>query len=66
MEYKDAKAEFRVAKSFGNFIFELPEDVNASEYQGDVFVISSADRELFDDLEAFTVEDFGGYFVAYK
>ncbi len=66
VEYKDAKAEFRVAKSFGNFIFELPEDVNASEYQGDVFVISSADRELFDDLEAFTVEDFGGYFVAYK
>ncbi len=66
VEYKDEKAEFRIAKSFGNFIFELPEDVNDAEYQKDVFVVSSADRELFDDISSYEVEDFGGYFVVYK
>jgi hypothetical protein len=65
VEYKDDRAEFRIAKSFGNFIFELPEDVNDEKYKGDVFVISSADRDLFEDLESLNVIDFGGYFVVY-
>ncbi len=65
VEYKDDRAEFRIAKSFGNFIFELPEDVNDEKYKGDVFVISSADRDLFEDQESLNVIDFGGYFVVY-
>ncbi|MBQ8030375.1 MAG: glycosyltransferase family 39 protein [Butyrivibrio sp.] len=64
--YKDETAEFRIAESFGNFIFELPQDVNSKEYEGDVFVVSSADRDRFTDISMFTEEDFGGYHVLYK
>ncbi len=66
VEYKDEKAEFRIARSFGNFTFELPDNVNDSSYEGDVFVVSSADRDMFDNPGSYTVEDFGGYFVMYK
>ncbi|MBR1642783.1 MAG: glycosyltransferase family 39 protein [Butyrivibrio sp.] len=64
--YKDETAEFRIAESFGNFIFELPQDVNSKEYEGDVFVVSSDDRNKFSDISMFTEEDFGGYHVLYK
>ncbi len=64
--YKDETAEFRIAGSFGNFIFELPQDVNSKEYEGDVFVVSSDDRNKFSDISMFTEEDFGGYHVLYK
>lgn len=66
VEYKDEKAEFRIARSFGNFEFELPKDVNDPSFEGDVFVVSSADMDLFTDLESCTVEDFGGYHVVYR
>ena len=66
VQYKDEKAEFRIAKSFGNFIFELPADVNDEKYAGDVFVVASSELENFDDLSAKNVEDFGGYFVVYR
>ncbi len=65
VEYKDDKAEFRIARKFGNFSFELPDNVNAPEYSEDVFVVSSADLDLFENLDAHQVEDFGGYFVVY-
>lgn len=66
VKYKDETAEFRIAESFGNFFFELPQDVNLPEYEGDVFVVSSADRDRFTDISMFTEEDFGGYHVLYK
>ncbi len=66
VEYKDDKAEFRIAKSFGNFVFELPEDVNDEKYAGDVFVVASSELEFFRDLSALNVDDFGGYFVVYR
>ena len=66
VEYKDDKAEFRIAKSFGNFVFELPENLMAPERGGDVYVISSAERAKFGDTEGCVVEDFGGYFVVYR
>ncbi len=64
--YKDEKAEFRIAESFGNFVFSLPDDVKASEHARDVFVISSGDKEEIGNLDGYNLEDFGGYFVVYK
>ncbi len=66
VEYKDPYAEFRIAKSFGNFIFELPEDVTDEKYEDDIFVVASSQLQLFGDLSAYNVDDFGGYFVVYK
>ncbi len=66
VQYKDDQAEFRIAESFGNFSFGLPEDVNLPKYQACVFVVSGADRERFADIGMYTEEDFGGYFVLYK
>ncbi|SFC37650.1 ArnT family glycosyltransferase [Butyrivibrio sp. YAB3001] len=64
--YKDEKAEFRIAESFGNFIFSLPEDINADGYIKDVFVLSSNDLSLLSDASLYNVEDYCGYHVVYK
>ena len=66
VQYKDPYAEFRIAKSFGNFIYELPENINDEKYASDVFVVASSELDLFQDLSDFNVDDFGGYFVVYK
>ncbi len=66
VEYKDEKAEFRIAKSFGNFTFALPGDEAAKVVAGDVFVVSSAEKNLFENSEGISMEDFGGYMVVYK
>ena len=66
VEYKDPYAEFRIAKSFGNFTFELPEDVTDEKYDSDIFVVSSSELELFGDLSGYNVDDYGGYFVVYR
>ena len=66
VEYKDPYAEFRVARSFGNFIFELPENVTDEKYASDIFVVASSELELFGDLSGYNVDDYGGYFVVYR
>ncbi len=66
VQYMDETAEFRIAGSFGNFIFKLPQDVNSPEHDGDVFVVSSNDMNSSFDISMFTEEDFGGYHVLYK
>ena len=66
VEYKDDKAEFRVAKTFGNFVFELPEDITAKEFADDVFVLGSSDIDTFRGRENYLIEDFGGYYVVYR
>ncbi|MCR5403534.1 MAG: glycosyltransferase family 39 protein [Butyrivibrio sp.] len=64
--YKDEKAEFRIAESFGNFIFKLPEEILAGENEDAVFVLSSGDIGNIELPEDCKVEDFGGYWVVYK
>jgi hypothetical protein len=65
--YKDPDAEFRIAYSFGNFIFDdLPEDVSTDEYKDTVFVTSYAETEDFNDDETFTIENYGIYSVVYR
>ena len=66
VEYKDDKAEFRIARSFGNFSFELPEDMTSDEFAEDVFVVASSQVDAFRSNESYVVERFGGYWVAYK
>ena len=64
VEYKDPYAEFRIAKSFANFTFGLPEDFTPSSYQGSVFVFSNAEVEAY-DTSAYTIEQYDGYCVVY-
>ncbi|MBE5826515.1 MAG: glycosyltransferase family 39 protein [Butyrivibrio sp.] len=66
VEYKDPYAEFRIARHFGNFTFELPRDVTASKYHDDVFVVSSSELSLFPKEAGYTVENFGGYHLVYS
>ena len=66
VEYKDETAEFRIARSFGNFLFELPEDVSSKAEEGDVFVVATSEEGLFSNLEALNVENFGGYLLIYR
>jgi hypothetical protein len=66
VEYKDDKAEFRIARSFGNFTFELPENVSSKADEGDVFVVSTSEEGLFENIESLSVENYGGYLVIYR
>ncbi len=57
--YKDPEAEFRVASSFGRYIFGLPtggasEDLSllqTPEYADDIFVLTTAQAQAFDDAD---------------
>ncbi len=66
VEYKDPYAEFRVAKSFGNFTFGLPDDFSISNeaYSGGVYVLSNAETAEVDS-SSFTIEQYAGYCVVY-
>ncbi|MCR5101138.1 MAG: glycosyltransferase family 39 protein [Butyrivibrio sp.] len=60
--YKDPEAEFRIASSFGHFIFELPEDAAVNNYSGDVFIIAAGEKYIFDGTD-YEMTDFGKYTV---
>ena len=63
--YKDPDAEFRVAASYGNFVFGLPEDVLAEEDA--VYVLSVAEKDALGDLpNGYNAEQVGGYVIVYK
>lgn len=65
--YKDPEDEFRVAASYGNFVFGLPEDVLAAVSGDDIFVLSSAEKEALGELpSAYKAEQVGGYVIIYK
>lgn len=62
--YKDPEAEFRVASSFGRYVFGLPagdsadsakaEDLSclqAPDYENDIFVLTTAQAQAFDDAD---------------
>jgi hypothetical protein len=66
VEYKDPTAEFRIARSFGNFVFELPGDENEKVMAGDVFVVATSEENLFVETEGLNVEEYGGYAVVYR
>ena len=64
--YKDEQAEFRVAESFGNFKFELPENFESDEYQDAVLILGSSELEKIDPDSGCTIENFGAYSVVYR
>ncbi len=68
--YKDPDAEFRVASSFGHFVFGLPESedqlssLNDDEYRDDVFVLTKAEAEQMNpDPQEYDVTVFKDRFV---
>ena len=63
--YKDETDEFRVAESFGNFRFGLPEDY--ADYAGKdvVLILSGSELEAIGGATDCTVENFGRYSVVY-
>ena len=64
--YKDEQAEFRVAESFGNFKFELPENYESEEYRDSVLILGSSELEKIDQSSGCTIENFGAYSVVYR
>ena len=69
--YKDPDAEFRVAESYGNFVFGLPDDALAGagiadKYRDDVFVLSKAESAELSDFGGYVTEEIGGYMILYK
>ncbi|MCR5671325.1 MAG: glycosyltransferase family 39 protein [Butyrivibrio sp.] len=70
--YKDEKAEFRIAESFGNFTFELPKSLTEALDDGYVLVLSSADMDVLkaqagtDAETGYVTENFGAYNVVYR
>ena len=63
--YKDETDEFRVAESFGNFKFGLPEDYASYAGKDAVFILSSSELDTIDGATDCTVENFGRYSVVY-
>jgi len=63
--YKDEAAEFRVAKSFGNFNFELPQDYASDKYKDSVLILGSSEIGNIDEELGYTIEKFGKYSVVY-
>ncbi len=66
VEYKDEKAEFRIARSFGNFRFELPGNEREKADLGDVFVVATSETGLFEGDDSLHTEEYGGYMVVYR
>ena len=63
--YKDEADEFRVADSFGNFKFGLPEDYASYAGKDVVLILSSSELDAIDGASDCTVENFGRYSVVY-
>ena len=63
--YKDETDEFRVAESFGNFKFGLPEDYASYAGKDAVLILSSSELDTIDGATDCTVENFGRYSVVY-
>ena len=63
--YKDETDEFRVADSFGNFKFGLPEDYASYAGKDAVLILSSSELDAIDGATDCTVENFGRYSVVY-
>ena len=64
--YKDETDEFRVAESFGNFRFGLPEDYANYAGKDVVLILSDSELEAIGVATDCTVENFGKYAVVYN
>ena len=64
--YKDETDEFRVAESFGNFRFGLPEDYANYAGKDVVLILSDSELEAIGGAPDCTVENFGKYAVVYN
>lgn len=65
--YKDPDAEFRIARSYGNFTFDyLPEDLENGGFEDTVFVAEKGEFEDLDITSDFKIADAGKYVVFYK
>ncbi|MBE5859935.1 MAG: hypothetical protein E7301_07400 [Butyrivibrio sp.] len=66
VHYKDEKAEFRIADSFGNFIFSLPDDlsekIDSYISEGNVLILHNSELESY-DLDNYEVKTSGNYAV---
>ena len=63
-EYKGEHDEFRVAKSFTHYYFGFPEDIEDSKYRDHILIISTLERERFEDL-GYEMKEFDNYIVLY-
>ncbi|SHN53041.1 Dolichyl-phosphate-mannose-protein mannosyltransferase [Butyrivibrio hungatei DSM 14810] len=66
VNYKDPYGEFRVADSFGNFIFGLPQDIDNADADNAVFVLSESEFEAFHNADSYLSEHLGGYCILHK
>ena len=64
--YFDETAEFRIAESFGNFMFELPKNLEEELDEGAVVVLSSDELFDFEEAKNYNIDGFGAYWVLYR
>lgn len=64
VEYYDEHTEFRNAKHFGRYNFEIPANPASPEYDHDVFILPERDTSRFDS--SYTITRFGRYIVVRK
>ncbi len=63
--YKDLESDFHVANAFGNFVFGLPDDdLTSTDYDGDIFVVTKEEAELFESgSNDYSFTSFGNFMV---
>ena len=66
VNYKDPYGEFRIADSFGNFVFEIPKDMDPEEKDDAVFVLSESEFNDFDNREQYYLEQVESYYILHK
>ena len=66
VNYKDPYGEFRVADSFGNFVFGLPQDIENVNTDNVVFVLTESEYETFPNADAYLTDLLGGYCILHK
>ena len=64
VEYYDEHTEFRNAKRFGRYYFDIPADPTSAEYNDDVFILPSRDAARFDS--SYEITPFNNYIVVRK
>ena len=66
VHYKDENAEFRIADSFGDFVFSLPDDIGEKydDYltEGNVFILHESELSGY-NLDSYSVTRFGNFAV---
>lgn len=66
VNYKDPYGEFRIADSFGNFVFEIPKDMDPEEKDDAIFVLSESEFNDFDNRDQYYLEQIESYYILHK